>query len=597
MWRRLAAVVPLLALTGGTPAAQDAAVRSAIELVRLDFLALSPSGQPVTDLSASDVVLEIDGRQREVRSLQFVRLDTATPGAAAHSPPPVAPFGTNTLDDLGRTVLLVIETDSIRANVAQQAMTAAAEFVRGLSPRDWVSVVTMPYGGVLVEPTRDHARALKVLPTITGQAAQQSTDSDKSCRTRDTLLALAGYLDGVAHIEGPKTTVFVSSGMLLPRRDAAMNRAPGPCEIRSENYEQVGRAAVRSRANVYVVRPDDFIIDSGKNAFVDPTASRFRSSNEELAGIESLAGVTSGQLMRLTPTDRSAFAKIAAESSGYYLLGFEPKDTERNATYRRVAVHVRREAGGPIQVRTHPTMFIATAEGKPALTPHAMLRDGRSYRELPLRVVAVTSPEPDDVKLRVVAMLEPLDRGVAIGAAAFGLIDQRGRLVAQWTATDGELKSSPIASAGLASPGQYRLRATAIDTAGRRGAAEYSVTAERVAAGSLAMSGLVLGVTMPQGFVPRLQFGKEPTAAGHFEIVGTPPAGTLSVAMEIARTDDGPALVRVPGTVAATADAATRRATGVVPLANLAAGDYVVRAILNLDGEPVGRISRTLRKR
>ena len=111
------------------------------------------------------------------------------------------------------------------------------------------------------------------------------------------------------------------------------------------------------------------------------------------------------------------------------------------------------------------------------------------------------------------------------------------------------------------------------------------------------MSGLVLGVTMPQGFVPRLQFGKEPTAAGHFGIVGTPPAGTLSVAMEIARTDDGPALVRVPGTVAATADAATRRATGVVPLANLAAGDYVVRAILNLDGEPVGRVSRTLRKR
>ena len=341
--------------------------------------------------------------------------------------------------------------------------------------------------------------------------------------------------------------------MMLPRRDAAMNRAPGPCEIRSENYEQVGRAAVRSRAYVYVVRPDDFVIDSGKNAFVDPTASRFRSSNEELAGIESLAGVTSGQLMRLTPTNRSAFAKIAAESAGYYLLGFEPKETERNATYRRVAVNVRREAGGPIQVRTHSTMFIAKAEGKPALTPHAMLRDGRSYRDLPLRVLAVASPEPNDAKLRVVAMLEPLEAGVAIGAAAFGLIDQRGRLVAQWTASDGELKVSPVASAGLASPGQYRLRAAAVDTAGRRGAAEYTVTAERVAAGGLAMSGLVLGVTMPQGFVPRLQFGKEPTAAGHFEIVGTPP-GTLSIAMEIARSEDGPALVRVPGTVAATAE-------------------------------------------
>ena len=154
------------------------------------------------------------------------------------------PFGTNALDDSGRTIVIILETDSIRANVAQQATGAAAEFVAGLSPRDWVGLVTMPYGGILVEPTRDHERVIKTLPTVTGQASQQTTDSDKGCRTRDTLNALANHLNGLAHLEGPKTIVFISSGMLLPRRDAPMSGPPGPCEIRSVHYDEVGTAVM-----------------------------------------------------------------------------------------------------------------------------------------------------------------------------------------------------------------------------------------------------------------------------------------------------------------------------------------------------------------
>ena len=374
------------------------------------------------------------------------------------------PFGTNALDDSGRTVVIILETDSIRANVAQQATGAAAEFVAGLSPRDWVGLVTMPYGGILAEPTRDHERVLKVLPTITGQASQQTTDSDKGCRTRDTLNALADHFAGLAHIEGPKTIIFVSSGMMLPRRDAPMSGPPGPCELRSVHYDEVGSAASLARAHVYVVKPDDFVIDSARNAFVDPTASRFRSSDDELAGIESLAGVTSGVLLRLTPSDRSAFARIARESAGYYLVGFEPRPNERNGASHRVEFNVAR-AG--TRVKALPTVVIAKADGKkPALTPQTMLRDGKTYPDLPLRVVGMASPNPGDTKLTVVALVEPIDRSVTLESAAFGLIDQRGRLVAQWTANARELASLPAMSAGLASPGRYRLRVAAIDTHG-----------------------------------------------------------------------------------------------------------------------------------
>ena len=579
---------------GQTP--QSLPIRTAVDLVRLDFLALSQAGQPVTDLAAADVTLKIDGRLREIRSFQFVQVD----GAGSDQRPRLSakllpqPFGTNALDDSGRLVVIIVDTDSIRANVAQQATGAAAEFVSGLSPRDRVGLVTMPYGGILVEPTRDHAQMLKALPTISGQASHQTTDSSKGCRTRDTLNALADHLSGLAHVDGPKTIIFVSSGMLLPRRDAPMTGPPGPCEIRSVHYDQVGTAAGLARANVYVIKPDDFVIDSAKNVFVDPAASRFRSSDEELAGIESLAGVTSGVLLRLTPTDRSAFARIARESAGYYLVGFEPRPNERNGSYHRVEFDVAR-AGA--RLRALPNVMIAKGDGKPpALTPQAMLRDGKRYPDLPLRVIGLSSPNPGDTKLAVVGLVEPLDRAVTLESAAFGLIDQRGRLVAQWTANARELGSMPVTSAGLVSPGRYRLRVAAIDTTGRRGSADYEVAAEAVTTNGLTLSTMVLGVTHERTFVPRLQFVSEPTANGSFEIFGPAPAGTLSMALELAATEDGPALVRVPGAVGVTQDAERRRATGVVPIGQLAPGDYVVRAVVSLDGRPVTTLIRILRK-
>jgi VWFA-related protein len=549
-----------------------------------------------TDLTPADVTLKVDGRPREIRSFQYVRLDG---GSAAASPPAPAkplppPYGTNVLDDSGRTIVIILETDSIRANIVQQATGAAAEFVAGLTPRDRVGLVTMPYGGIVVGPTRDHASVLKALPTISGHASQRVTDSEKSCRTRDTLTALAEHFAGLAHVDGPKTIVFVSSGMLTPRRDAPMTGPPGPCEIRPSHYDEVGAAANLARANVYVVKPDDLVIDSAKSAFVDPAASRFRSSDEELAGIESLAGVTSGLLLRLTPTDRSAFARIARESAGYYLIGFEPRPGERNGAPHRVGIDVARPA---TRVKVLPTVMIARGDGKrPSLTPQAMLRDSQTHTDLPLRVIGLASPNPGDAKLTVLGLVEPLDRSAVLDSASFGLIDARGRLVAQWTANARELASTPAMSAGLVSPGRYRLKVAAIDRSGRRGSAEYELVAESVTANGLALSAMILGVSYERHFVPKLQFAAEPTANGYFELLGTPPTGTLSVAMELSAGIEGPAIVRVPGTIAETRDPQRRRATGVVPIGQLAAGDYVLRAVLSLDGRPIATLTRVLRK-
>jgi VWFA-related protein len=577
--------------------AQEVRLKGGVELVTVDLLAFGRDGRPVADLTGADVSLRVNGRPREIRSFQYIRLASAGASAGAVSPgrelPP--PYGSNYPGDGGRTIILVIENESLRAGIARHATNAAALFVDSLSPRDRVALVTMPRGGLQMDLTRDHARVVELIRGISGQGSTRSTESEQGCRTRLTLEALADLLHGLSGVDVPKTIVLISSGMLLPRRDAAATQAPGPCEIRPSHYDDVGSAALAARANFFVIRPDDFVVDSAANAFADPSASRFRSADMEIAGLESLAGVTSGHFLRMTPSDHSAFERIRRESAGYYLLGFEPLASERNDLSHRVDLSSLRDG---VQLRARPRVVIprhVPRQAGTATTPQAMIRDGRAYRELPLRTAAFASASGNDRQLKLVAVAEPLEGTVALASVAFGLIDMRGRLVAQWTANERELSLTPVMSAGLAQPGDYRLRMAAVDSAGRRGAADFDLPAKLTRARSLELSMLALGVSR-RGFVPRLEFDVEPTAMGYFEIYGTPPPGTLSAALELAAGVEEPALVRVPAALAMLPDSRRRSVTGVVPIADRPPGDYLVRGIVLLDGEPLGSVTTTLRK-
>ena len=579
-------------------AGQDDPIRSGIELLTIDFTALDEKGNPVADLRPEQVNVRLGGVERPIKSLQYVNV--APPrlrsGGALGVKELAPPFGSNYLGDAGRTIIIVLENESLRPTIARQTIDAVGTFVIGLAPRDRVALLTTPRGGLLADLSRDHAYIQKLLSGVSGQGPQRASDSERACRTRDTLVALTGLLEGLAAIDIPKTIVFVSGGIVTPRRDAAANAAPGPCELKSVHYDDVGHAAFAARANFFVIKADDLVIDPAANAFIDPTASRFRSSDEDLAGMESLAGVTSGTLLRVTPSETSAFGRVARETSGYYLAAIDPESGQRNGLSHRIDVSAARPG---VTIRVRPRVVVPKSAAKstaPAQTPQAMLRDGRMYRDLPLRASAFVSADPQEERLRIVGVAESLDRTAAITSAAFGLIDSRGRLVAQWTANERELSRSPVASAGLAAPGNYRLRVAAVDSAGRRGATDYEFDAGLVSSWGLRLSTLVLGVSFG-GFAPRLQFSAEPTAMGFFEVYGNvPDADKLSVAFELASELDGPAIVRTPGTLTVTRESGVRRASGVVPIAALPPGDYIVRGIVSLDGNAIGQVHRTLRK-
>jgi hypothetical protein len=111
------------------------------------------------------------------------------------------------------------------------------------------------------------------------------------------------------------------------------------------------------------------------------------------------------------------------------------------------------------------------------------------------------------------------------------------------------------------------------------------------------MSALVIG-TQAQGggFVPRLEFTSETIAIGLVEIYGVPKSGALTVSLDVASTPDGQPLATAETTIGRGSADDARTAIGGFGVDSLPPGDYLMRAVILLDGKPVGRVMRTLRK-
>jgi hypothetical protein len=224
-----------------------------------------------------------------------------------------------------------------------------------------------------------------------------------------------------------------------------------------------------------------------------------------------------------------------------------------------------------------------------------MLSVATVFRDLPLRASAYTALDPDGQSLRVVTLAEPVDPDVNIASLMAALYDQDGKVASSWAATAEELQRSPIIGAMPAAIGAYRLRVAAIDTTGRSGTVDYDLEAEVVRTGPLRLSSLILGLSREGQFAPKLRFTTEPAAIGYLEMYGGNPGMKISSALEIARTLNGPALAVAPFAIES-GGADRYIATSAIPIGALPPGDYIVRALIGLEGQALTRVVRTLRK-
>lgn len=540
----------------------------------ISFRVFTDAGQPVLDLKPADISLKVDGKAREVRSLDLV---TIGGGRAAGPAPSRPPFGSNTAADTGRDVILVIDDESIAPGKEQPVQEALRQLVGKLAPSDRVGLLSLRTGGASIPASTDRGTIGKAVDGLKGEAAVSESTADFQCRTSQILQSVRGLLAGAT--DAKTTFVLVSTGIapLPPEQSrSTLGTSSGLCLLRPPHFSEVGQAAAGSPAPLYIVY------------FIDGRAT---ASSEAQSGLESLAGVADAPFIRLTGNSPSVLNRIADETSAYYVGAFEPEAAERNGGAHKAELRVNR-AG--VKLEAGNSLIIATSGGK-APSPKDMLRDTNAYRDLPLRAAAWAMREAGSNKVKVIALFEPADPAVKLTSAMIALVDGN-KIAAQWTAQGAELERMPVMTALPVTAGTYRMRVAAIDASGRAGAVDYPLQAEMTVADPLTLSALTLGVAQ-NGFAPRLLFGPaDQSAAGYLEIYGVPKGANVTGTIELAPSEDAPAMATTPATIRPAAAEDMRVVFGGFSIGGLQPGDYVMRIVVSVDGKAVGRAMRTLRK-
>jgi VWFA-related protein len=639
--KTLAAAVLLLLTAGGsaqTPPAQEqqppATFRSSVDLVPVDVNVVDKDGRPVSDLTAADFSLTVDGRPRKIASAEFIGV------SRLEQPAPARPtnYSSNAAAAGGRLILLLVDQGSLAAGRGRTAIEAAVRFVGRLRPSDRVGLATIPGAGPHIDFTASHAIVQTMLKNIIGLAAadhsprrvgitealafERSNEQiiqtlvERECaaystpeelascraqlagdarilfaevksRTRDALLSLRNAMERLAKTPEPKTVVFVSEGIYLDRDTSDLN--------------WLAPTAARGRITLYVLQLEPPSFDAS-GARVSPT----RNADIDLAqdGLNLIAGLARGSVFRIATTADFAFNRLALELSGYYLLSFEPETGDRDGKPHKIRIGVPRRRG--IEVRSRQEFAVDAPRTRS--TDDLLVESLRSpllASEIGVKTIAYSFKDPESPKLRILIATE-IDRSTNPGAKialAYALINSKGDLVLSQVERDvsspiGPARTQSYVAAVDADPGVYTLKLAVVDDRGKRGSVEHSFRAQLTAAGQVRLTDLLLGETSAgTGIAPAVtaDFTGE-TLHGYFELLSeaVDPLTSATAVIEVAASEQGRALDSAPATLHAGGPNRVM-AEAEVPIGLLPQGDYVARAVISAGGRKIGQVTSPFR--
>ena len=622
--------------------------RGGIELLTVDVTAIdNDTGRQVTDLAASDFVVEVDGNTRQVSSSEYVRsvdnLRIVGAPRAEASRPDETYFSSNAKGaPTGRLIVLLIDQGNIRAGGARPAMNSAKKFVDSLEPEDRIAVIAVPGPGELVDFTVDHDMVREALLRIVGRSTQLQvrfnlspteaiavhlrTDArmslevilrecaqavgasdlercereveqdasqivnDMRLRTNESLRGMRSVLTSLTGVEGPKSVVLVSEGLLFDG-------------LGSET-EEVAAIAADAQASLDVLLLDVPQYDATQST--RPTTPG-QDRALQVSGLEMLAGAARGTLYRVNTTADFAFERISRAIAGYYLLGVESLPDDRNG--RRHGISVKSTRRG-VTIRSRRS-FLTSISAKATTPIDAVTRALKSplvINDLPIKVSTWTYKEPGTSMVRVIVAAEverlaeqPLDYTAGMIIAGK---DGRGFMpdVALKTLTvkDGDPGTAIFTSLLSVTPGSYRLSLALSDSEGRVGSISRAVSAWQMDGPGLTMGDLLLG-GMGSGVQASLSPAIEPAVSSgqmgalmEMYVSGLPTAG-LEATLEILADENRPPLATFPMQLGVGASPEILAASAAFSTATLPPGRYLARGSARQDGQIQGHLLRPFR--
>jgi hypothetical protein len=288
----------ILLIQSPAPAAQAAPAG-----ITLDFIATGPDGQPVMDLSAADVILKVNGKQRPLTSLERVPSD-----------------------ERGRTILLLVDEATLYA-LEPVAKEAIAKLVASLKPYDRIGYVSTRTGRISAPSTKHEPVTTAAEAMVTGPGVLQTCLSD--------LLRSIDILTRTLPRGRSSTLVVLSRGSSYDPTFGTSD-AVG-CTPRLETLRPVADTVSAAQINLHLLTVDE--------------------ANRSWA-LDTLAGNTGGLSGLVTWADTGTLARVVATPSSYYRATFAA-DEKAPDRPQRVDLRVSRSK---VKVLTSPTVQIREAQ-------------------------------------------------------------------------------------------------------------------------------------------------------------------------------------------------------------------------------------------
>ena len=626
------------------PAPPQPVFRAGIELVTVDVTALDSNGRQVTDLTAADFQVEIDGDRRQVASAEYVR--SADPLRAIGTPHKVVvPDETFSSSNAkgqpsGRLIVILVDQGNIRTGSARSVMNSAKKFVDTLTPEDRVAVIAVPGPGELVDFTTNHDRVRESLLRIVGQAGALRTRFNLSVteamaiymradaqlalevilrecgqiiaaseaercereveqdaaelvnevrqRTQDSVHGMRAVLKSLEALEGPKSVILISEGLIF--------------EGLGTETDDLASIAADSRATLDILLLDVPMFDVAQSS--RPTTPR-EDRNLQVSGLEQLAGASRGELYRINVAADFAFDRISRTLDGYYLLGVESRPDDRNGRRHRLSVKSLRRG---VTMRSRRT-FLTSVSAKATSPEDAVNRAIRSplpINDLPLKLATWTYKEPGTSKVRVLIATE-VERlaGQSLEyTTGMALVNRQGRGVSPATVMKtltekaGDPGTAVFTGMMSVDPGVYRLIVSLADSEGRVGSVSRAVTAWAMDPNGLTLGDLLLGGfgaddkgALAPAIEPMIAAGQ---MAALMEVYGSQLTG-VEATLEILVNEDAKPLATQQMRVAAGSSPEIATMSAQFSTTALPPGRYLARGTIRQGGKAHGHLVRPFR--
>ena len=338
--------------------------RARVDLVTVDVAVVDKDGKTLTTLNPGDFTIVADGRPRKVVSADYVSVATPRPRPVSAANLTLPAPTTNSMPPSGRTFLFVVDVDHIGQGGGKTVMKGIGDYLDRLSPDDRVGLVAAPYNNPRVDLTTNRQLIKEAAAKVVGantrnqdiqmtvgeaaaveqldsvalqdyldriQAACHDTppgvvglpdDPTVSCtlrwqpmaakimtaerrRTQELFDSLRALAAGMAPIEGPKSIILVSEGIINDRETL-------------QYMQPFATAAEKSRVTLYGLNLTGSVADVISK--FNMTQAHLRDHQVLLDGMATLAVSARGNTFDVSGAPTGALARIDSEMSGYYLL-------------------------------------------------------------------------------------------------------------------------------------------------------------------------------------------------------------------------------------------------------------------------------------